>query len=197
MDPSVIKDKIDLYQQIYFTHDEPIPFKGDLLIYPVLVKDYYQFYSLIDIFTVEKNEDKTGIGISMTNLDYLIHMTKSDFPDHEIVVRKIIAMFELIFHIKNGIICNCDKNHDTFMTFEDLYNMYYEREKELKSENPDIDSQTLLAELFTLRKCPKCGRDRDDIIRYNKISETKRSLMVGTVEITDDDYDLLRKIVCY
>ena len=101
MDPSVIKDKIDLYQQIYFTHDEPIPFKGDLLIYPVLVKDYYQFYSLIDIFTVEKNEDKTGIGISMTNLDYLIHMTKSDFPDHEIVVRKIIAMFELIFHIKN------------------------------------------------------------------------------------------------
>ena len=89
----IVKDKIDLYQQIYFTHDEPIPFKGDLFIYPVLVKDYYQFYSLIDIFTVEKNEDKTGIGIAMTNLDYLIHMTKSDYPNHEIVIRKIISMF--------------------------------------------------------------------------------------------------------
>ena len=71
MDANAIKDKIDLYQQIYFTHDEPIPFKDDLFIYPVLVKDYYQFYSLIDIFTVEKNEDKSGIGIAMTNLDYL------------------------------------------------------------------------------------------------------------------------------
>ena len=132
MDSQTIKDKIDLYQQIYFTHDEPIPFKGDLFIYPVLVKDYYNFYSLIDIFTVDKNEDQTGIGIAMTNLDYLIHMTKSDFPNHEIVVRKIISMFELIFHIKNGLICECDENHDTFMTFEELYNEFSKREKELK-----------------------------------------------------------------
>ena len=58
----------------------------------MLVKDYYQFYSLIDIFTVEKNEDKSGIGIAMTNLDYLIHMTKSDYPNDEIVIRKIISM---------------------------------------------------------------------------------------------------------
>ena len=197
MDTQTIKNKIDLYQQIYFTHDEPIPFKGDLFIYPVLVKDYYQFYSLIDIFTVEKNEDKTGIGISMTNLDYLIHMTKSDYPNHEIVIRKIISMFELIFHIKNGLICECDEDHDTFMTFEELYNEFSKREKELKDENPDVDAQTLMMELFNLRKCPKCGKDREDIIRYNKVSETKQTLMVGNVEITDDDFDLLRKVVCY
>lgn len=76
----------------------------------------------------------------MTNLDYLIHMTKSDYPDHEIIVRKIISMFELIFHIKNGLICECDENHDTFMTFEELYNSFSKREKELKDQNPDIDA---------------------------------------------------------
>lgn len=197
MDSQTIKDKIDLYQQIYFTHDEPIPFKGDLFIYPVLVKDYYQFYSLIDIFTVEKNEDKSGIGIAMTNLDYLIHMTKSDFPDHEIVIRKIISMFELIFHIKNGLICECDENYDTFMTFEELFKEFSDREKKLKKENPDIDTQVLMMELFNIRKCPKCGKDREDIIRYKEVSESKQTLMVGDVEITDDDFDLLRKVVCY
>lgn len=140
MDSQAIKEKIDLYQQIYFTHDDPVPFKGNLFIYPVLVKDYYQFYSLMDIFTVEKNEDKTGIGIAMTNLDYLIYMTKSDYPNHEIVIRKIISMFELIFHIKNGIICECDEEHDTYMTFEELFNEFSEREKILKRDNPDIDA---------------------------------------------------------
>lgn len=128
MDSDKIKQLIDLYQQIYFTHDEPVPFKEHLCIYPVLVKDYYRFYSLIDIFTIDKNEDKTGIGITMTNLDYIIHLTKSDNPQHEIITRKIIEMFELIFHIKNGIKCDCDVNGDTFMSYDDIYKIFSKKE---------------------------------------------------------------------
>jgi hypothetical protein len=53
-----------------------------------------------------------------------------------------------------------------------------------------------MIELINLRKCPKCGKDRKDIIRYNNVSDTKQTLLVGNVEITDDDFDLLRKVVC-
>ena len=38
--PNKIKDNLEMYEQVYFTHDEPVPLKGHLKVYPVLVKDY-------------------------------------------------------------------------------------------------------------------------------------------------------------
>ena len=35
--------KLKYYEQNYFSNDEPVPFVGDLKIYPVTVKDYYKF----------------------------------------------------------------------------------------------------------------------------------------------------------
>ena len=72
MDDQQLQRLIDSYEQFYFTHDDPVPFKGKLKIYPVLVKDYYKFYSTVSLFTQNKNEDPTGKGIAMTHLDYLI-----------------------------------------------------------------------------------------------------------------------------
>ena len=44
---------IKYYEQCYFTYDKEIPFKGDLNVYPILVKDYYKFY-LTAIFLCSK-----------------------------------------------------------------------------------------------------------------------------------------------
>ena len=164
-----VTENLQMYEQIYFTHDKPVPLKGHLQVYPALVKDYNIFYSLIDIFTLDKNKDPNGI--TMSNLDYFIHLMQPEQENSDIFTRKVIDMFELIFHIKNGLICECDENHDTFMTFEELYNEFSKREKELKDENPDVDAQTLMMELFNLRKCPKCVRIVKillDTIRYPK-----------------------------
>lgn len=199
MDSSQIKNLVEAYKQFYFTHDEPVPFKGHLHIYPVLVKDYYRFYTLIDIFTIEKNEDKTGKGIAMTNLDYLLYLTGNDNPDGDMVASKIINMFELIFHIKNGIKCECDEDNETFMSYDEIYRQFAKLEKQWVDEhNGEKPTDVDLAMMFyEMRKCPKCGKDRQDIIRYNQVREGKQNLIVDGVEITDDDFDILRKVVCY
>ena len=119
---SRVKQNIQQFEQIYFTHDEPVPLKDHLLIYPVLVKDYNLFYSLIDIFTINKNEDPNGI--SMSHLDYFIYLMQPEHEGSEIFTRKVISMFELIFHIKNGIRCVCDHDNDTYMSYEDYDKLY-------------------------------------------------------------------------
>ena len=67
---------IKYYEQAYFTNDEPIPFKDGLIIYPVLVKDYYQFYACIYCFKVNKNDDM--VGVSMSDLDYILYLCEKD-----------------------------------------------------------------------------------------------------------------------
>lgn len=85
-----------------------------------MVKNYYDFYSTVDILQYKKNEDPTGIGISMSNLDYLIHKSQQDNDEGVMVTRKIIKLFELIFHVQNGIICECDENMDTYKDYNTL-----------------------------------------------------------------------------
>lgn len=106
-------------------------------------------------------------------MDYLIYLTKQDNPEHEIITRKIINMFELIFRIKNGIKCDCDENGDTFMSYDEIYEEFSRREQQLKKENTNIDSMAVAALLYELRKCPKCKKDREDLIRYNSVTEHK------------------------
>ena len=36
-----LQKKLDYYEQVYFATDKPIPFKDDLMLYPVLVENYY------------------------------------------------------------------------------------------------------------------------------------------------------------
>jgi len=79
-----LKDKLELYEQIYFALDKPVPIKGDLESYPVLVKDYYNFYSCLNCLTMDKTikyePDEYGRmkkvsnpkGIGQSYLEYLI-----------------------------------------------------------------------------------------------------------------------------
>ena len=121
-----VTENLQMYEQIYFTHDKPVPLKGHLQVYPALVKDYNIFYSLIDIFTLDKNKDPNGI--TMSNLDYFIHLMQPEQENSDIFTRKVSNMFELIFHIHNGIKCECDEDGDTFVSYEDIYKLIAEKE---------------------------------------------------------------------
>lgn len=189
---SRVKQNIQQFEQIYFTHDEPVPLKDHLLIYPVLVKDYNLFYSLIDIFTINKNEDPNGI--SMSHLDYFIYLMQPEHEGSEIFTRKVISMFELIFHIKNGIRCVCDHDNDTYMSYEDIYKIIAEKEK---NNDHDLTTDEVFQLFYEIKKCPKCGQYREDLIKFQNLSNGKKNIIVDNVEIDKNTFEDLRQIVCY
>lgn len=192
-----LQQLIEYYQQVYFTHDDPVPFIGKLQIYPVMVTDYYLFYSLIDIFKLDKNADITGVGISMTHLGYFIYHMKQDTEEAQIFTNKAIKLFELIFHIKNGIKCTCDDHNDTFLAYSDLLAELVLEEKKIEDSKEELTDDQLVHILSKIRKCPKCGQQREDIIRFNKIDDRTEDLIIDGVEIKPDNFELLRKIVLY
>lgn len=190
--PNKIKDNLEMYEQVYFTHDEPVPLKGHLKVYPVLVKDYNLFYSCIDIFTINKNEDPNGI--TMSNLDYFIYLMQPEQPNSEMFTRKAINMFELIFHIKNGIKCECDKDNDTYISYENIYKFIAEKEQNAQGE---LSNEDIMKYFYEIKKCPKCGKIRDDLIKFNDLPNGKKDLIVDGVEIDKTTFDELRTLVCY
>lgn len=197
-----INKLIEIYQQVYFTHDEPVPFKDKLMLYPVKVKDYYKYYSALDILRFEKNEDPSGVGIPMTHLGYLIYKSKQDDEEGRSVAHKIISMLELVFQIKNGIYCDCDEE-ETYISYDDLLKEYAKIRNDIaaqESEDDDENAQQLKmlqfnARIHEARVCPKCGKERKDIIRYETDKDEKVHMFVGETEITKDDYDLLRQLI--
>jgi hypothetical protein len=189
---SNIKQNIQQYEQIYFTHDDPVPLKGHLLVYPVLVKDYNLFYSLIDIFTINKNE--TPEGITMSHLDFFIYKMQPEQQDGELFTRKAISMFELIFHIKNGIKCECDEDNDTYISYDDIYKQIALKEKE---KGGNLSQQEIFQIFDQIRLCKKCGKHRDDLIRFNELPNGKKDLIIDGVEIDKNTFDDLRQLVCY
>lgn len=190
--PNKIKDNLEMYEQVYFTHDESVPLKGHLKVYPVLVKDYNLFYSCIDIFTINKNEDPNGI--TMSNLDYFIYLMQPEQPNSEMFTRKAINMFELVFHIKNGIKCECDKNNDTYISYEDIYKFIAEKEQNAQGE---LSNEDIMKYFYEIKKCPKCGKIRDDLIKFNDLPNGKKDLIIDGVEIDKTTFDELRTLVCY
>lgn len=64
------------------------------------------------------------------------------------------------------------------------------------SEGKDRDLEVL--KIFNeIRKCPECGKPRDEIIKFKDLGSNKHSIIVDGVEINKDDFDILRKIVPY
>ena len=50
-----LQKKLDYYEQVYFATDKPIPFKDDLMLYPVLAENYYDFYGAVPCITADKS----------------------------------------------------------------------------------------------------------------------------------------------
>jgi len=182
-----INDKLKYFEQRYFSNDEPVPFIGGLKIYPILIKDYYKFYSVISCFTMNKNEDNAGI--SMSNLEYIYHKINKDEQGSSIL-NQFITLLEMVFHVDYGLRCpKCNK----VITYEEV-------NKNLKEliieDNLDISNFNKLQYLNDIKICSECGSERDDTIKY--IFEKGNNLLfVNNVKITKSDFDELRKIVCY
>lgn len=121
-------DKLDYYEQAYYSLDEPVPFKNGLKVYPVLVKDYYNFYNCLSCLTMDKTiknvyEDGKLVkvpnpeGIAQSYMAYLIQ-TMQDPKVGPIVTSQVMQIFELVFHIPRGTYCpKCGKH----LTYEEAF----------------------------------------------------------------------------
>lgn len=195
--------KLKYYEQNYFTNDEPVPFVGNLKLYPAKVKDYYKFYSLIPVFTLNKNEDPKGI--SMSNLEYVFYKMSQEGEEGEFFARQFIALLELVFHIKNGR--KCLKCGD-FIDFDEVHKKIFQFRTEeailLKSESTEEQIMDLKNRYETFLKnlhhCEKCDCDKVDVIRYEEYEENnkkKKILYIDNIPINRKQFDELRQIVCY
>lgn len=184
-----LKEKIDYYEQFYFTLDDPIPFIGDLKIHPVTVRDYYKFYSLISCFTIDKN--KTPEGISMSNLAFLIKMMENEEVGGNITAQ-VIALFELIFKVPNGLYCSnkeCnDKNDMEFIPYDEV-------RKQLANLPKKEDKEKYFNKI---RFCPHCGKPMREVYSIKASQDNPlKTLTVYDTEIISKKFDELRSIVCY
>lgn len=139
-----LQRKMDYYEQVYFSLDEPIPFREDLVIYPVKVRDYYKFYNCIPCLTFDKMYktvyDEAGrekkvvnpVGIAQSNLKYLIGMME-DEETGQMTILQLMQLFELVFHINRGIFCpKCGKEKSYQEAFSGMEEYTSNRTQEFK-----------------------------------------------------------------
>ena len=199
-----LQKKLDLWEKCYFSLDEAVPFKDNLKVYPVLVKDYYKFYSCFPCLTMDKNtkmvigEDGRPIkvsnpkGIGMSYLGYLIE----SMQEGEIgatLTSQLIGLIELVFHEKNGFFCpNCGEE----ILFEEIKNELDNITKtimESKGTKEQIDIAKI--EYFKEKmKCKKCGSNMREIISIKNEGNIKK-LSIKNTDISPKDFDELKALV--
>ena len=199
-----LQKKLDLWEKCYFSLDEAVPFKDNLKVYPVLVKDYYKFYSCFPCLTMDKNtkmvigEDGKPIkvsnpkGIGMSYLGYLIE----SMQEGEIgatLTSQLIGLIELVFHEKNGFFCpNCGEE----ILFEEIKNELDNIIKEIvesKGTKEQIDIAKI--EYFKEKmKCKKCGSNMREIISIKNEGNIKK-LSIKNTDISPKDFDELKALV--
>ena len=198
-----LEEKLNFYEQFYFALDEPVPFKDGLLIYPVKVRDYTRFYSSLPCLTMDKNtkkvmvmDEKLGqevektvsnpLGIGMSYMQYLIECMQEKSQNGSLISSRVISLFELIFHIDNGLFCpNCGKS---VLPYKEI----------AKILNSTTDENERMKKFFELTICPECGSKRREIfsIKDNENSALKK-LMVYNTEISTNEFDELSAIVTH
>lgn len=120
-----LKQKLDYYEQVYYSLDKPVPFKGGLEIRPVKVKDYYEFYSSLPCIQMDKSRktiiDDYGRPKQVTDIEgiqmnYLTYLSKKCSED-SLVLAQLIQLLELVTGIKQGMYCpSCGKE----MSYEEI-----------------------------------------------------------------------------
>lgn len=199
-----LQKKLDLWEKCYFSLDEAVPFKDNLKVYPVLVKDYYKFYSCFPCLTMDKNtkmvigEDGRPIkvsnpkGIGMSYLGYLIE----SMQEGEIgatLTSQLIGLIELVFHEKNGFFCpNCGEE----ILFEEIKN---ELDSIIKTimESKGTKEQVDIAKIEYFKekmKCKKCGSNMREIISIKNEGNIKK-LSIKNTDISPKDFDELKALV--
>ena len=199
-----LQKKLDLWEKCYFSLDEAVHFKDDLKVYPVLVKDYYKFYSCFPCLTMDKNtklvmnEEGRPIkvsnpkGIGMSYLGYLIE----SMQEGEIgatLTSQLIGLIELVFHEKNGFFCpNCGEE----ILFEEIKNELDNITKTIM-ESKGTKEQEDIAKIEYFKekmKCKKCGSNMREIISIKNEGNIKK-LSIKNTDISPKDFDELKALV--
>lgn len=187
MDNPALAQKIEYLSQMYFELDEPVPFKNGLKIYPVKVKDYYKFYSVVQVFTIDKNEDIRGIPLSY--LDYLFLLMKEEGNGRN-YTSQLILILQMVFKIKNGLYCSnssCE-NYKKIIPYGEIWDEA-DKIKDEKEKKLFFDKMLI---------CPHCGRKRQEVFGMQINRKTKKgSLKILDTVLNARDFDELKEIVCH
>ena len=185
------KDIVDLLQKYeveYFREDKPVPFNG-LTIYPAQVRDFEVFSMCTGCLTLNKNETKEGI--KMSHLDFLISKLQDQSPEGQLWSYKLQRLFEIIFHITNGIKCTKCGEIITYDSpiFIDFIKEFEKFTKETNLE--EIDQEKVQPPQL---KCPHCeGTDFQEMIKIIPDPSGKGScLLVDGQQISKQDFNKLR-----
>ncbi len=88
--------------EIFCTLDNPVPYK-DLLVYPVCVKDYYEFYWAVDCLLMDKNSVPDINIIKMSNLEYIYYLSINGEP----YLYKFLKLLQLVLRLSDDETMNC------------------------------------------------------------------------------------------
>lgn len=197
------KDKLAIYEQNYFTYDKPIPFKGDLFVYPATVKDYYLFYNLVSCFTIDKDEDPDGEGFALNELQYLFLLMKKDktlnFRD------KLLSLLEFVFHIDNGLYCDNDKceHRGEAFSYKDIRPQVEKITIELQQKYQGVENGELLFQrerqqkMYELQLCPHCQTVMRDVIELTEEEGKSPIIYIKGIPINNREFNELKRIYCY
>ena len=180
---------IKYYEQAFFTNDLPIPFKNNLMIYPILVENYYKFYASIGCFKINKNEDIKGVG--MSNLDYVLYLSEQE--DGKRFFFQLISLLELIFHIKNGVRCpECGK----VISYDEV-NKEIEKIRSIQDKNKYEQVMSEYVNFLEYCDCKEFEKvKREPVIQYSR-KKGDKYISINGIKIDSNEYDLLRNIVLY
>ena len=183
-----ILQEIKTLKDLYFTFDEPVPFK-ELMLYPVQVKDYFAFMSASQCLTMNKNDDPKGI--AMTNLDYLIYKMQQE-KEGALFSQSFQIILKLCCHIENGLACDkCGKR----LEYDD-----YRAKIEALMAQAEKDPQSVTQEMveqITKCDCEEHGKFQP-ILRYEKDEQSKHNVLIIEGKRFDfRDFNRLRKYILY
>lgn len=169
---SIVKE-LNQLENTCFLFDTPVPFKGKLKLYPVMIENYVDFVICSACCTLNKN--KTPEGIRFSHLGFLIHQMEQE--GGQFLASQFSRLLEIVFHIKNGI--RCTKCGEVY-SFEQYLSWIKEKAIE------DIT-------------CPNCGNEEfEEVVKFKKDAQTnKYSLEIDGIEITAKDFDRFRQLVLY
>ena len=117
----------------YFQNDYPCPYKlkngGDILIYPILVKDYslYEYYK--QIMELDKNSINDIEIIQMSYLDFLVKVV---FAQNKEESSKLYGMLSILLKEENILIVEKDKKYHIVIADDEDNIKYIIKSKELE-----------------------------------------------------------------
>lgn len=135
-------DNINECYESYFTFDEPIAFKDRLLLYPVLMKDYFTFLLALPILKIDKNSIANEDIIRMSYLEFVIRIINDNKKEDEKTSAyelMLAAILELCFHYNGKMMYGIDSRGKSYLKIGTTY---------LNSKDFDKMKDLILAQNF-------------------------------------------------